>query len=96
MAEGRANPPHRPPKEQLVGLFRGKKPPDPTPVRRSEVMKLLKAGMDEVEAADRVDDGPEYARQYAAADKRRQEAFKAATPAERKAAQEALRRNGYS
>lgn len=79
-----------------MGWFSSTPQAKATPVRRDKVVKMLKAAMDENEAADRIDDGPEYERRYAAADRRRQDAFKGATPAERKAAQEAMRRHNYS
>ncbi len=69
----------------------GRKRPEPEPVRRDQVMKLINLGMKETDAADRDIDSPEF-------DKARDafnSAMRKATPAEKAAAYDALKRHGY-
>lgn len=73
-----------------MGLFGGKKQA-PEPVRRDEVLKLIKLGMRETDAADRDIHSPDFDRAKAKYDA----AVLKSTLAERRAAHEALRRHGY-
>lgn len=76
-----------------MGLFSGK--PKPEPVRNDKVRELLKLGMKETDAGDRhlFDDetGAEFQQAKAAYSK----AASDATPAELRAAHEAMKRHGY-
>lgn len=75
-----------------MGLFGGKKQA-PEPVRRDEVLKLIKLGMRERDESDRDIDLDR--REYAQARDQYDAAVRKATLAERRAAHEALRRHGY-
>lgn len=72
-----------------MGLF-SKRQPEP-PVRRDQVMKLLKLGMKETDAADRDIDSAAFDQAKAAYDR---ESGKS-TQAELKAARDTLNRHGY-
>lgn len=70
----------------------------PEPVRRDRVIALLDAIMVESDTDDRTIDDEEGSagwREYRAAAARRWKLSEAATPAERAAAEDAARRNGY-
>jgi len=76
-----------------MGLFSKKPEPKPEPVRKDKVMKMIKLGMAETDAADRYDcEGPQWDRAKAARDA----AYRTATQAEMRAAHEALKRHGYA
>jgi len=73
---------------------RKKSTPESAPVRRDQVRKLMKTGMDRSEALDRDMDQTDPAdwERIVAADAA---AWRNATPAERRAAADALDRHGY-
>lgn len=79
-----------------MGFFGRKsdKPADPPPIRRDQVRRLMKTGMDRSEALDRDMDetNPKDWERLVKADGA---AWRDATPAERKAAADALNRHGY-
>lgn len=80
-----------------MGLFSGKKTGAP-PVRNDQVRRLLKLSMAETDAADQAfavagDAGDE--RRFEQAKTRLENALKDSTPAEKKAAFDAVRRHGY-
>lgn len=75
--------------EGLMGLF-SKRQPEP-PVRRDQVLNLIKLGMKETDEAERDIDSKRFEHARDEYDR----AMKNATPAERKAAIEAKRRHGY-
>jgi hypothetical protein len=72
-----------------MGLFSKKSSPEP--VRRDQVLKLVKLGMRETDAADRDIDSQAFDQAKIALDG----AYGKATKAEIRAAHEALRRHGY-
>ncbi|MGN9803446.1 hypothetical protein [Micromonospora sp. L32] len=74
----------------MMGIF-GKRPDPEPPVRKDQVMRLIKLGMAETDAADRDIDSPVFDKAKAALDA----ASRNATKAEQKAAYDALRRHGY-
>ncbi|MFI2662080.1 MULTISPECIES: hypothetical protein [Micromonospora] len=69
----------------------GRKKPQPDPVRRDQVLRLVNLGMRETDAADMDIDGPEF--------RQAKDAFESAlgesTSAEQHAAFDALKRHGY-
>ena len=72
-----------------MGLF--SKKPEPEPVRRGQVMKLINAGMKETQAADKEDGSSDF--RQAKADFERE--LRRSSQAERRAALDALRRHGH-
>ncbi|WP_431937354.1 hypothetical protein [Micromonospora sp. RP3T] len=69
----------------------GRKRSESEPVRRDQVMKLINLGMKETDAADRDIDSPEFDRARDAFNS----ALGNATPAEKDAVFDALKRHGY-
>ncbi|WP_055480865.1 hypothetical protein [Sphaerimonospora mesophila] len=77
-----------------MGLFSKKKPTPEPPVRRDQVLRLIKLGMEETDAADRdIDeiDSP----LFNAAKARMDAELNRSTQAEINAAYDALKRHGY-
>jgi hypothetical protein len=76
-------------------MFGKKKPAENPPVRRDKVIGLMKTGMDRSEALDRDLDLTDESRwdRLVAAD---EAAWRDASPAERRAAADALERHGYT
>jgi hypothetical protein len=72
-----------------MGLFNNK--PKASPVRRDQVRRLIKLGMEETDAADRDIESPEFRKAQA----RRDTEVGKSTKAELEAAHTALRRHGY-
>jgi hypothetical protein len=67
----------------------------PTPARRDQVLKMIRLGMRETEAADRLVTDIDPTDDFDRAKAERDAAFNNATPEERRLAYEALRRHGY-